>query len=110
MCLSLPVLAACPTTRAEASASGTCQSNAAVPPEPSCLPNLLQVPQVPALGCQAAKSREKWIRLQDVGRVVEMVREQKEKAEQEGTWIPFYFIFSNGRHLFCASSFNVRCC
>lgn len=33
---------------------------------------------------------------------------EQEKAEQESSWMPFYFTFSNGRCLFCAPSCNIR--
>ena len=116
-CLSLPLLAACPTTSAEGSGGGTCQpspeavARALPPAKPAA-----NTAHTPALGCRAAKSCsasgvrpwEKRTKLQVVGRVTERVGEQREKAEQESSWMPFYFTFSNGGHLFCAPSCNIR--
>jgi len=114
--LFLSLLTAGPTTNAEGSGGGTCQpSPAAVARALPSAKHAENTAHTPALGCRAAKCCctsgdrlwEKRAKLQVVGRLTEKAGEQRERPVQEVSWTPFYFVFSDGGHLFCAVSCNI---
>lgn len=59
-------------------------------------------------GCNRNRPPEKRMKLQPVRRVMERAGEQRENAEQESSWLPFFSVLFFKWKMFYASSSNVR--